>query len=321
MAVSEDDLKERIEREVRDALARISDSREAAVIDTINKQRDFLVSNTKWVVGGFFGLLIIFSALITFLFGTQLEDKYIDSVIGASISEKINKRIDVRVKEASREALDVVENSIDQKVDLEIKSAEIEISTAIDTQIDKILTSEVKNKIDEAVIAFSDQTPLDILSRIIPVGTVIALDNPNLSSDECPDGWEPFRRGRGRMIVGAGDPAGVPGEFGFGEDGQQLSRRDLRQLGGAETHRLIIFEMPRHTHSVSDPGHDHGSPVHSSNGGNSVGWNAIGGTNHTDYEQTGRRSSGIKVRDAGSGEPHNNMPPYIALNFCKKKVG
>ena len=83
-----------------------------------------------------------------------------------------------------------------------------------------------------------------------PRGAVIALDRDDLSADKCPDGWEPFKRGRGRMFIGAGDPAAASREFGFGSDGEKLANRDLRQRGG--------------------------------------------------------------------DLPHNNMPPYIALYFCKK---
>ena len=28
---------------------------------------------------------------------------------------------------------------------------------------------------------------------------------------------------------------------------------------------------------------------------------------------------GVTINAAGGGQPHNNMPPYIALHFCQKK--
>ena len=69
-----------------------------------------------------------------------------------------------------------------------------------------------------------------------PRGAVIALDRDDLSADKCPDGWEPFKRGRGRMFIGAGDPAAASREFGFGSDGEKLANRDLRQRGGDLPH-------------------------------------------------------------------------------------
>ena len=68
--------------------------------------------------------------------------------------------------------------------------------------------------------------------------------------------------------------------------------------------KLEIPEMPSHTHR-----------------GNNVGVNANdGGSNrlHPWDSSTLGSFADQGVDFAGGNQPHNNMPPYIALYFCQK---
>ncbi len=179
-----------------------------------------------------------------------------------------------------------------------------------------------KKRADQLEIKLAEKRP----SPTFPKGAVVAFDRSGQSSSftssgACPSGWSYFEPAGGRFVLGAGSH---PNED---EDGLRLtdyrswSEDPGKAVGGAEFHTLKPAEMPKHGHSVTDPGHNHSSPVHSSVVGSDFGWNAIGGTNHVDYETTGSRASGIKVEEAGGGLPHNNMPPYVALYFCKKDTG
>ncbi len=135
----------------------------------------------------------------------------------------------------------------------------------------------------------------------VPSGAVLAFDLPN----GCPDGWAPFAAAQSRAIVGATDG---PFEPGLGRDSEQEPLRELkyREHGGAETVTLKEAEMPRHSHLV---------PIalgpRAPYGRDSESVNSLAGSNEVPFQPS-------KTDGRGSAQPHNNMPPYIALYYCKK---
>lgn len=93
--------------------------------------------------------------------------------------------------------------------------------------------------------------------------------------------------------------------------GQGLSLYDLGQASGTESVTLLQTEIPVHTHTVMT-GEDFGdvtTPANSiltlSTGGFAYGSNA---SLTTMGPQT--------LAPAGGSLPHNNMMPYLTLNFC-----
>ena len=95
--------------------------------------------------------------------------------------------------------------------------------------------------------------------------------------------------------------------------GQGLSLYDLGQQGGAQFVTLLESEMPFHTHSVmasSDPGDlQVGSPVRAyARSGSGFGYNSA------TSPLTAMAPQALGV--AGGSLPHNNMMPYLTLNFC-----
>lgn len=124
----------------------------------------------------------------------------------------------------------------------------------------------------------------------VPKGAVVAFNQ-----DSCPSGWSSFDLGIGRTIIGEGTAQG-------------LSTRTLRQQGGAETHTLTISEMPSHDHEfVGD------SVVRGGWGGRVTHNLAVG-----DQDDWETYSPSGTISNTGGGEPHNNMPPFIALKMCQK---
>ena len=93
--------------------------------------------------------------------------------------------------------------------------------------------------------------------------------------------------------------------------GPGLSLRDLGESGGSDTVTLLQSEIPAHSHSL-------------------LGSNVLGDTpNPTNnalarfvnaYQQTSNSNlvtmSPQSLSPAGGSQPHNNLMPYLTLNFC-----
>jgi microcystin-dependent protein len=89
----------------------------------------------------------------------------------------------------------------------------------------------------------------------------------------------------------------------------------LGQAGGEAAHALTIAEMPAHRHIpvASGAAADKPSPD-----GNQWAVNA----NYQAYSSQSNESlSPAAVAEAGAGLPHENMSPYLALNFCIALMG
>jgi microcystin-dependent protein len=89
----------------------------------------------------------------------------------------------------------------------------------------------------------------------------------------------------------------------------------LGQKGGEEAHTLLLSELPAHTHPVAA----------SSNAPNQAGpgghfWpNGGGAIPYADAPDTSMAPQAIQL--AGGGQPHDNRPPYLVVNFCIALVG
>jgi microcystin-dependent protein len=117
--------------------------------------------------------------------------------------------------------------------------------------------------------------------------------------------------GNGQTTFGLPDLRGrVPFHVGNGQ-GPGLSDRDLGEVDGTETSTLLISEMPAHTHvprCVNAVGDDYGPA--------GVVWAEDAGGN----PQFGSTRSATVATSAltltGQSLPHNNMAPYLTLNYC-----
>ena len=94
--------------------------------------------------------------------------------------------------------------------------------------------------------------------------------------------------------------------------GSGLSLYDLGQTGGSETVTLLQSEMPFHTHSMNASTSD---PALAKVIGPDSSWGlSQGGGIYQDTQNT--QLSPQAVAPAGGSLPHNNMQPYLTLNFC-----
>lgn len=93
--------------------------------------------------------------------------------------------------------------------------------------------------------------------------------------------------------------------------GQGLSLRDLGEMSGVESITLLQSEIPVHTHNIVASQGDGlerlpGNQLLAT--GIGIGQYAAPPTNTTLAFQA--------LPPAGGGLPHNNMQPYLTLNFC-----
>ena len=96
---------------------------------------------------------------------------------------------------------------------------------------------------------------------------------------------------------------GMGGRFPLGAGRTKDAREEERTFtiggrGGAYLHQLTVDEMPSHTHSYTRTNWTHDTDVDDERR-----------SPHHDAAQTGA---------TGGNQPHNNMPPYLVLNFCHK---
>ena len=98
--------------------------------------------------------------------------------------------------------------------------------------------------------------------------------------------------------------------------GQGLTERFLGEMSGVESITLLESEIPAHAHGVGRALAADGntiSPV------NSVWAQSAAGRGTAALYKDGAPTGTVNILSlnvAGGGLPHNNMQPYLTLNFC-----
>lgn len=106
---------------------------------------------------------------------------------------------------------------------------------------------------------------------------------------------------RGKMPVGISD---IDPSFSIGVK------------GGEESHTLTLPELPLHTHYVN------ASPGTGSLSSPANAYPAINAQGIRQYSSTQNAlMNAAAVNPTGSGQPHNNMPPYLVLNYIIALIG
>lgn len=84
----------------------------------------------------------------------------------------------------------------------------------------------------------------------------------------------------------------------------------LGERAGEEVHTLTIAEMPTHAHTAR-------ATAAAASTGDPTGafWANAGRTNFT-TEAPNNSMNPASVLNTGGSQPHNNMPPFLTLNFC-----
>ena len=101
-------------------------------------------------------------------------------------------------------------------------------------------------------------------------------------------------------------------------NGPGLTSRRLGQFAGEATHTLSATEIPSHTHQLrcADDSADTGEPAN----GLLAASSPLADRQYSSGNPSGAMSAAA-LETVGSGQPHNNMPPYLTLNFIIALVG
>lgn len=81
---------------------------------------------------------------------------------------------------------------------------------------------------------------------------------------------------------------------------------------------ITTANMPTHTHTLTDPGHNHGSPYLTSSGGASLGWTGSTGTYNYTSAVTSTSTTGITIANAGSGTAMDFAVQYVDAIIATK---
>ncbi len=80
-------------------------------------------------------------------------------------------------------------------------------------------------------------------------------------------------------------------------------------IGGEAAHTLILSEIPQHNHNAVGVTTEAASPA-----ATNATWAA---STHNPYASASNASmSPAALATTGGSQPHDNMPPYLTLNFC-----
>lgn len=149
-------------------------------------------------------------------------------------------------------------------------------------------------------MAFLDETGLTHLWGKIklaayPVGSIYTSENSTSPAELFGGTWE---RLKDRFLLAAGDTY------------------KAGSTGGESQHTLTKDEMPSHRHASDS--FQHGYSLSAAEIDNYITWvNKFNGSTKTNDPHTGETGD-VLTSLVGGSQPHNNMPPYLAIYMWKR---
>lgn len=140
----------------------------------------------------------------------------------------------------------------------------------------------------------------DLANKLYPVGSIYLSVNDTDPASLFGGTWE--RISQGRFLIGAGANEPNNTEY-WGAYPVGSANCPAGEMGGEAKHTLTVNEMPSHRHEYNRLWTE--SPGNNQLAAGSIGYSLKLVKNDT---------SGL----TGGGEPHNNMPPYLAVYMWKR---
>jgi microcystin-dependent protein len=103
--------------------------------------------------------------------------------------------------------------------------------------------------------------------------------------------------------------------------GPGLSNYVIGQTSGTESVTLTTDQIPSHSHIATLRGNsEEANSQEASNKSFGVAENNIYNSNNPENGET-LNSGSVQVAPVGGNQPHNNMQPYLTVNYCIALVG
>ncbi|MEM1122421.1 MAG: tail fiber protein, partial [Bacteroidota bacterium] len=222
------------------------------------------------------------------------------------------------ISEGNSVDLSTFTDTDNQTIDkLNLNGTTLEISLEADGQADQTVnlasidtdTDNQSLSLNGKMLNIDGGTGVDLTNLLLPVGTIQMWP-----TETPPNGWlicdgssfSASTYSELNAVLGGNNLPDFRGRFPLGQysngDSANLSgltRRNIGDKDGAETHTISINEMPSHSHSITFGERSKGG----------------GGNNVTDLDLTGKTETTSSV---GGGQAHNNMPPFYTINFIIK---
>lgn len=218
----------------------------------------------------------------------RLQDEASDVIkVARAAAEAAKTQSDAAVNAAS-EAKTRAERAATEANSLVVEAQTYKEALAVADVLVKKLGESSQEIVDAALKSPGFQSL--VAGKLTPPGIVVAS---TVACSALGAGWVDYADGAGRFIVGVGggtDVNGNPQTF------------QVEEKAGEYLHKLTIDEMPEHTHGIVRSGD-------LTNDSYAAGRGTVPHSNTQNYPQT---------TAMGGNQPHNNIPPYIALFFCKK---
>ncbi len=253
-------------------------------------------------------------SLVVFALGEQIDARILEYRIDVALEERVKKLTQTHLEDAKKtisEEAKIVEDIAVNKIDEVGQAAQTKAINTIDDYTSEKIIVEIEKNLASKFAQLTKAALPEIAKQILlPPGIVAAFDRKT----GCPEGWTDVgkadsKRFAGRTIIAVGPRVDR-------KSNETTQKRSFDDKSGEEQHVLSVAELPEHRHVnnrrfaylfKNGRAIDLGSlpKIDTPNGDPGT----LGETRSVDAN-----SSGFE----GGDKPHNNMPPYIALYYCKK---